>query len=97
MTNNRGFIPVDYYDAVLYFHEDLVKPSKNSSVILEPSDKFSDKTYAVTASRICLSDKLMFCEKEPKIDRIKLSVSGNFVTENNNYNMCSFCDSLYSR
>lgn len=81
VTNNRGFLPMSEYDAILVYGE---------RSLLSETVAFMDpgKRYLLETTKKCISSKFMKCNWKPKIT--------SFSTKES-FDLCSLCASLHSK
>ncbi|XP_060805692.1 uncharacterized protein LOC132902871 [Amyelois transitella] len=60
VTNNKGFLPIGLYDAVLVVHI-----NEQETAFADP-----DKFYLIESSQKCIKNKFKHCSWEPKITSI---------------------------
>lgn len=79
VTNNRGFLPMSEYDAILvYGKRNLLSETR---AFMDPG-----KRYLVETSDDCIESKFRKCVPEPKIT--------SFSTKES-FDLCSLCQSLH--
>lgn len=81
LTNNKGFLPLSEYDAI------LIRGEKN---LLSKTSAFMDpqKRFLIETSARCVNNKLTKCFTEPKITSFSTSQS---------YNLCEICEFLQKK
>lgn len=78
ITNNKGFLPISEYDAVLVFGKRNLLSEAEAA--MEPG-----KRYLIETESKCIKDKFKGCRKEPSIT--------SFGTQES-YTLCSLCKHL---
>lgn len=58
VTNNKGFLPMNLYDAVLIFRE----TSDQETAMLQP-----EKLYNIETNMNCIRSKFKKCKQEPRV------------------------------
>ncbi|XP_049877434.1 uncharacterized protein LOC126374736 [Pectinophora gossypiella] len=81
ITNNKGFLPLTQYDAVV-----VAGPRRllaDAAAFMEP-----EKRYLMEASPLCLQNKLLGCYSEPRLT--------SFATRDN-FDLCGLCRHLHEK
>ncbi|XP_026755896.1 uncharacterized protein LOC113515805 [Galleria mellonella] len=78
ITNNKGFLPISGYDAVLVYGDRSVL--SQTAAFMDPG-----KRYLIESSEDCLRNKLRRCSMEPKITSYSSKES---------YDLCGLCHLL---
>ncbi|XP_061720401.1 uncharacterized protein LOC133533669 [Cydia pomonella] len=81
ITNNRGFLPMSEYDAILVLGDRSLL--YETSAFMDPG-----KRFLIETSRKCVKEKLRGCSWEPRITSFG---------DNKPYDLCSLCEHLHRK
>lgn len=81
VTNNRGFLPMSEYDAILVYGERNLLTE--TAAFMDPG-----KRYLLETTKKCLGSKFKKCIREPRITSFSSKES---------YDLCSLCMNLHKR
>lgn len=81
ITNNRGFLPMSEFDAILF-------PGDRITLLETAAYMHTGKRFSIETSRKCLINKLRRCSWEPHITSLESSQA---------FDLCSLCDHLHRK
>ncbi|XP_026739032.1 uncharacterized protein LOC113501916 [Trichoplusia ni] len=81
LTNNRGFLPLSEYDAVLVLGERALL--SHSAAVMDPG-----KRYLMEARRRCVANKMRECAREPVLTSF---------SSRQTFDLCGLCAELLRR
>lgn len=81
ITNNKGFLPMSEYDAVLVYGERSLL--SQTSAFMDPG-----KRYLIEAHKRCIRNKLKGCVREPRVTSF---------SSRETFDLCGLCKSLLKK